>query len=916
MSESKRNGERAGEGAAKGAEAQARPSHSHTVDESFSPDDVGPFHDVRIPRGTSVGRFLVLETLGAGAMGVAYAAYDPELDRKIALKFLRQTVNGDAQQARQARLVREAQAIAKLAHPNVVGIFDVGVHEQQVFLAMEYLGGGTLRQWLAAEKRSWREIVAMYVAAGRGLAAAHADGLIHRDFKPDNVLLDRNGTPKVVDFGLVRLAALTEATESEPATLLPSALTETAADLARPATAPRPPSFSASSPASGSVSSRVSPPAGAALVLSPTTAALGQLLTRPGALAGTPAYMAPEQLLARAIDARADQFAFCVSLWEALYGERPFGGETLAALAKAVVAGQLRPPRDAQAVPRWIHKLLLRGLSGAPAERYPSLTELLDELGRDPAVRRRRLLTAAVAVVVLAATGVGLQRHFERRRLELERRISAKLGEGEKAFADARALKTQAAELRARALAAFDAHDRTVGERAWGEARVEAGALDRALERTQGALQAVLAMDKGRADARRPLVEATFERALLAEQEVRREDLARHLSTLESVDVDGEQRRRWAQPGTLSLRTVPPATVTIERFSEGAPDDAGRIAATVVGGPMTTPIAGHPLPPGSYRLRIGAGGAGELLYPFVVKRGEPASIELRLPAAGEIPPGFRYVPTGRFMFGDPDDQLRVAFLNAVPMHERAGGAFLIQEHETTFGEWLQFLASLPAEERAARIPGSKGVQGSMALTPTDDGRWKLRLNVANRPIEAASGQPIVYPGRQGAAAQQDWSKLPVVGVSPTDMRAYLGWFASARGVPGARFCTEAEWERAARGADGRAYPNAMTQLLPEDANVDATYGRVPGAYGPDEVGRRPRGRSPFGLDDMAGNVWEVVENDDVPHTYVARGGGYYHDFKSARSTNREVLESELRSPMIGLRVCADVQPGNKVGGTQ
>ena len=204
----------------------------------------------------------------------------------------------------------------------------------------------------------------------------------------------------------------------------------------------------------------------------------------------------------------------------------------------------------------------------------------------------------------------------------------------------------------------------------------------------------------------------------------------------------------------------------------------------------------------------------------------------------------------------------------------------------------------------------------MSLTLADDGRWKLRLNVANRPIEAASGQPIVYPGRQGAAAQQDWSKLPVVGVSPVDMRAYLGWFASARGVPGARFCTEAEWERAARGADGRAYPNAATQLSPEDANVDATYGRVQGGYGPDEVGRRPRGRSPLGVDDMAGNVWEVVENDDVPHTYVARGGGYYHDFKSARSTNREVLENELRSPMIGLRVCADSQTGNKVGGTQ
>src|SRR5262249_14385572 len=146
--------------------------------------------------------------------GVAYAAYDPELDRKIALKLLRPRGYDADTPKRQARLLREAKAIAKVSHPNVVGIFDVGLHEGQVFMAMEYLSGGTLRDWMDAKQRPWREVLAMFVEVGQGLAGAHAEGLVHRDFKPDNVLLDKNGTPKVVDFGLVRLSAATDLSAS------------------------------------------------------------------------------------------------------------------------------------------------------------------------------------------------------------------------------------------------------------------------------------------------------------------------------------------------------------------------------------------------------------------------------------------------------------------------------------------------------------------------------------------------------------------------------------------------------------------------------------------------------------------------------------------------------------------------------
>jgi serine/threonine protein kinase/tetratricopeptide (TPR) repeat protein len=322
-----------------------------------------------LARGSTLGRYLVLERLGAGAMGVVYAAYDPELDRKVAIKVLRLRGGEGDQARRQARLVREAKAIAKLSHPNVVGIFDVGVHEGQVFLAMEYLGGGTLRDWMTATKRPWRETVAMFVEIGKGLAAAHAEGLIHRDFKPDNVLLDKSAKPKVVDFGLVRLAGTTD-------------LNSSAGYDAKTTVDEKPPA-------------------------APVFGSAPQALTRTGALAGTPAYMAPEQFLGRAVDARTDQFAFLIALYEALYGQRPFAGETVISLADSVTSERLRAPPKNTDVPGWVRGCIVRGLRIEPGQRYRSIDELLLALENDPAKRRRKwVLVGTTLVVTVAAVGV------------------------------------------------------------------------------------------------------------------------------------------------------------------------------------------------------------------------------------------------------------------------------------------------------------------------------------------------------------------------------------------------------------------------------------------------------------------------------------------------------------------------------
>jgi tetratricopeptide (TPR) repeat protein/tRNA A-37 threonylcarbamoyl transferase component Bud32 len=323
--------------------------------------------DVRaLGRGATVGRYVVVDRIGSGGMGVVYSAYDPELDRKIALKLVRARASKDTRHTdAHSRLQREAQAMAKLSHPNVIAVHDVGTFEGQVFIAMEFVDGWTLTAWLRKAKRSWREVLDVFSRAGRGLAAAHAAGLVHRDFKPENVLVGTDGRVRVMDFGLARQAVRAEEQYASPRPEQ-EALTEAVATDSQ------------------------------------------ATLTKTGAVMGTPAYMAPEQHLGLPVDARSDQFSFCVALLEGLYGERPFRGDTAAVLAFQVTEGQVQEPPKGTGVPSWIRKKALRGLTTDPKDRHESMDALLAELGKDPSAVRRRWLAAGASLAVLVGAFVGL----------------------------------------------------------------------------------------------------------------------------------------------------------------------------------------------------------------------------------------------------------------------------------------------------------------------------------------------------------------------------------------------------------------------------------------------------------------------------------------------------------------------------
>jgi eukaryotic-like serine/threonine-protein kinase len=320
--------------------------------------------------GTQIDRYVIERPLGAGGMGAVSLADDPELRRKVCLKLLRpELLDPKDTQGTRVRLLREAQAMAQISHPNVVAVFDIGTYEGQVFIAMEYIEGSDLAAWLRRGPRRPAQVIDVFLAAGRGLAAAHRAGLVHRDFKPQNVMIGADGSVKVTDFGLARADR-----EVEPVREVPARRRS----------------------ASGADSLLDSP------------------LTRTGALVGTPAYMAPEQVRGDAIDARCDQFAFAVALYEGLFGERPFAGDTLNEIFAAASLARIRPMQRRPGVGRRVKAAILRGLRPAAADRFPTIDAFLAEIAPRPA---RRIAAAAIALVALAGGGaaLGIQRWQDRR---------------------------------------------------------------------------------------------------------------------------------------------------------------------------------------------------------------------------------------------------------------------------------------------------------------------------------------------------------------------------------------------------------------------------------------------------------------------------------------------------------------------
>lgn len=479
-------------------------------------------------------------------------------------------------------------------------------------------------------------------------------------------------------------------------------------------------------------------------------------------------------------------------------------------------------------------------------------------------------------------------------RIRIDRQADVALGLGLAAARKAESAHATETEVRREAFAAFDRGDARA-EDSWSRARELAERAERHYRDALQHVERALALRPDRDDLADHFARLLFERATLAETHDHTELAAELVERAALYDADGAWVSRWHAPARVELvGLAPSATTTLERFV--GTESSWRTI------PLTEQLA-----PGSYRLSVESTG-GVVRHPFVVRRGEHLALDVSVPHPS-LPDGFVFVPAGRFFYGSTaDDESRIGFFDAVPAHEVELPAFAIARYEVTFERWLEFLDHLAPSERdrfvAAHMNDSGLTSGGTSLRRDANG-WTVTMRPAQVEYVAHESETIRYPDRDRRRTQ-DWLRMPVTGVSADDARAYLAWLRDSGRTPGARLCTELEWERAARGADRREYPHADV-LEADAANFDQTYKKAPGGMGPDEVGAHPASDSPFGLSDMSGNAFEWTTAATSTATYVLRGGSFFYDAKTNRLPNRAVAVSTLRVGSVGFRVCLDTK---------
>ncbi|MDC0708424.1 protein kinase [Stigmatella sp. ncwal1] len=536
----------------------------------------------------------------------------------------------------------------------------------------------------------------------------------------------------------------------------------------------------------------------------------------------------------------------------------------------------------------------------------------------------RRLVALALPLTVAASYGgLRLQTYFADARF-----VATQVGWAREAFTEGRALAQQARARREEALALFDGRPspsmgpetlpglhgrRNAAERRWTEALALRKQADAAYARTNQLLEKALDRDRGHVDTRRLIAEVTYERILLAERFHQRRERDEWVQRLEQVTDSGmagvEWRQRIEAPAEIKIVTEPPgARVEIARYS----DVQGALRLEPVPGVGRlgpTPLSRLRLPEGSYLLHISSPGRVPVRLPLRLTHGVREQVRLTLPA--QVPAGHVYIPPGCFLLGSAEPEEVRLFMLSPPLHRFClNEGYVIGQREVTFDDWLTYLNALPPEAPARKLLEQPrfSATGAVTLRHQPGAGWVFSFYRSRADVfSAKEGDTFRYPGRT-LRNTADWRQFPLSGVSAEDLAGYFYWLDRSGRLPGARLCSQNEWEYAARGADGRRYPHGDA-LQPDDANIDTTYDRQPTAFGPDRVGAHPATVSPFGLEDMAGNAFEITRSTTPEFgRIVLRGGAWYYDSFGAHIANISVGDPTARDAAIGVRVCASFSP--------
>jgi eukaryotic-like serine/threonine-protein kinase len=517
------------------------------------------------------------------------------------------------------------------------------------------------------------------------------------------------------------------------------------------------------------------------------------------------------------------------------------------------------------------------------------------------AARKARLAAIALAAslpAVALATGLLLQHRSQAAR---DRAVGEHVASATQQVDEAKLARDAATRDRTAALQLFDADRLADAEPVWARAQARLAEARTSYAAAASELEAAVLIDGQRSDVRTRMARVLFDHATLAELAYDHAAARELAARLDTFDARGSLAAAWHASAALTVDAPGAVRIDVRPYL----DRDGRLELGTPVASVTTSRLTASVAAGSYLIELEGSDGLIVRDPVLLGRGETLQLPIRLPRAADVPAGMVYVPPGRFLVGGGPrwEAIRSTFLRTGPLRAATTGGYLIAIAEVTFADWMVYLRALPPDERERRrpavsAPGESTVQLAGGREPGEP--FTLTLKPTTAAYVARQGEPIVYPDRYRRKAIR-WENAPVSGISIEDARAYVAWLASTRRLPGARLCAEHEWERAARGADGRTWAHGE-RLDADDANIDVTYQRAELAYGPDEVRSHPASTSPLGLFDAAGNVWEWVESP--PDSALLRGGCWYQGATSANAANRVFSSLKARWSYAGLRVCA------------